>query len=254
MKILAIIGSLRKKNTYDVIKKIEEYHKAYTKECEYEYLFLKEMDFQQCKGCFLCISKGECFCPLNDKRDIIIQKIESADCIILASPNCSMNVNWLTKNMIDRFAYNLHRPMYFNRRFFLLITTGNFMGAKQAMKALSVLPSGGKIIGKLIVATSPEMSKKKRQKQEKKIIIKSKKFFKLVDKNYSHFPPFSNLIWFAAFKALALGEDFKKTLPADYEYYKNKDYFIDVKLTIIQKLLIKSFTKMFTFMINKGIM
>ena len=40
MKILAIIGSLRKKNTYNVIKKIEEYHKAYTKECEYEYVFV----------------------------------------------------------------------------------------------------------------------------------------------------------------------------------------------------------------------
>ncbi len=251
MKILAIIGSLRKKNTYNVIKKIEEYHKAYTKECEYEYLFLKDMDFQHCKGCFLCISKGECFCPLNDNRDIIIQKIESADCIILASPNYSMNVNWLTKNMIDRFAYNLHRPMYFNKRFFLLITTGNFMGAKQAMKALSVLPSGGKIVGKLIIDTAPEMSIKKRQKQEKKIINKSKQFFKIVDKNYSHSPPFGNLFWFAAFKAT--GEAFKETLPADYEYYKNKDYFIDVKLTIIKKVLIKSFTKIYKFMINKGI-
>ena len=35
---------------------------------------------------------------------------------------------------------------------------------------------------------------------------------------------------------------------------KNKEYFIDVELTIIQKLLIKSFTKMFKLMINKGIM
>ena len=252
MKILAIIGSLRKKNTYNVINKIEEYHKAYTDECEYEYLFLKDLDFKQCRGCFLCISKGERFCPLKDNRDLIIQKIESADCIILASPNYAMNVNWLTKNMIDRFAYNLHRPMYFNKRFFLLITTGSFMGAKQAMKALSVLPSGGKIIGKLIVDTAPEMSMKKRQKQEKKIINKSKQFVKIVDKNYTHFPPFVNLIWFAVFKAS--GEAFKRTLPADYEYYKNKDYFIDVKLTLIEKIMIKSFTKVFKSLINKGIM
>lgn len=252
MKILAIIGSLRKNNTYNVIKKIEKYHKAHTEECEYEYLFLKDMDFQQCRGCFLCISKGESFCPLHDSRDSIIKKIESADSVILASPNYSMNVNWLTKNMIDRFSYNLHRPMYFNKRFFLVITSGNFMGAEHAMKALSVLPSAGKIIGKLIVHTAPEMSMKKRQKQEKKIINKSKQFFKIVDKNYSHSPPFGNLIWFAAFKAV--GGASKKTLPADYEYYKDKDYFIDVKLTTIQKLLIKSFTKMFNFMINLGIM
>ena len=92
---------------------------------------------------------------------------------------------------------------------------------------------------------------KKRQKQEKKIINKSKQFIKIVDKNYSPFPPFGNLIWFAAFKAT--GEAFKKTLPADYEYYKNKEYFIDVKLAIIKKVLIKSITKIFKFMINKGI-
>jgi len=252
MKILAIIGSLRKKNTYNVIKKIEEYHKVYTKECEYEYLFLKDIDLRQCRGCFLCISKGESFCPLKDERDVIIQKIESADCIILASPNYSMNVTWITKNMIDRFAYNLHRPVYFNKRFFLLITSGSFMGAKNAMKAISALPSGGKIIGKLIVETTPEMSIKKRQKQEKKIIKTSKQFFKIADKDYSHLPPFGYLVWFAVFKASAEGS--KKTLPTDFEFYKNKDYFIDVKLTIIQKVVIKSFTSVFKFMINKGIM
>ena len=37
MKILALIGSLRKKNTYDAVKKIEEAHKQYAENCEYEY-------------------------------------------------------------------------------------------------------------------------------------------------------------------------------------------------------------------------
>ena len=37
MKILVIIGSLRKKNTYETVRKIENYHKQYA-ECEYEYL------------------------------------------------------------------------------------------------------------------------------------------------------------------------------------------------------------------------
>ena len=97
----------------------------------------------------------------------VIKKIESADSIILAGPNYSMNVNWLTKNLIDRFAYNLHRPMFFNKRFVLFITSGNYMGTKQALKALSVLPSGGKIIGELVFYTAPELSDKKRIKQKK---------------------------------------------------------------------------------------
>lgn len=61
MKILAIIGSLRKKNTYNVINKIEEYHKAYTKECEYEYLFLKDTDFKHVKDVFYVYQKENVF-------------------------------------------------------------------------------------------------------------------------------------------------------------------------------------------------
>ena len=45
------------------------------------------------------------FCPLkDDDHDLIIDKIESADAVILASPNHSMNVNWRMKNFIDRFS------------------------------------------------------------------------------------------------------------------------------------------------------
>ena len=54
MNILVIIGSLRKKNTYDTVRKIEEYHKNYS-DFKYEYLFLKDINFKLCKGCFVCI-------------------------------------------------------------------------------------------------------------------------------------------------------------------------------------------------------
>ncbi len=118
MKILAIIGSLRKKHTYEAVKRFEEAHNKHGENIDYEYLFIKDLNFRQCKGCFLCISKGEDKCPLKDDRDLIIQKIESSDCIILACPNYVMNVNGLTKNMIDRFAYNLHRPKYFDKDLF----------------------------------------------------------------------------------------------------------------------------------------
>lgn len=183
---------------------------------------------------------------------MIIKKIESADCIILAGPNYAMNVNWLTKNLIDRFAYNLHRPMFFNKRFVLLITSGNYMGTKQALKALSVLPSGGKIIGKLVLHTAPELSEKKRLKQDRKFSKKINHIFKLLDREYKHTPSFLYLFWFASFKASS--EIFKKTLPADYEFYKDKEYFVETRLSILQKLVIKSFTSLFKFMFKKGFM
>lgn len=60
--------------------------------CEYEYVFLKDLNLKLCTGCHICITKGEDFCPLKDDRDVIINKIEDSDGVILASPTFSMNV------------------------------------------------------------------------------------------------------------------------------------------------------------------
>ena len=96
MKILAIISSFRKKNTYKTVKQIERIHQSIS-HCEYEYLFLKDTNLKTCIGCHLCLTKGERYCPIKDDRDAIIVKIESVDAVILASPNHTMNVNWLMK-------------------------------------------------------------------------------------------------------------------------------------------------------------
>jgi len=145
MKILVIVGRLRKKHTYEAVKKIEEYHKKHS-DCEYEYIFIKDINLKQCKGCHICISHGEDRCSLKDDSDLIINKIENSDGVILASPNYAMNVLWIMKNYIDRFAYTMHRPKYFNQYFMILITSGSYQGTKQASKSLGLMASGGKIL------------------------------------------------------------------------------------------------------------
>ena len=75
MKILAILSSPRKKNTYRAVQAIETLHKQ-TCDCDYEYLFLHKTDLKGCVGCHLCLTRGEEFCPLKDDRDLILQKIE----------------------------------------------------------------------------------------------------------------------------------------------------------------------------------
>lgn len=249
MKILVIVGSLRKANTYHTLKKIEACHKQIS-DCEYEYLFLKDIDFGLCKGCFTCIAKGEQHCPLRDDRDLIVQKIESSDGVILASPNYASNVSWLMKNYIDRFAYTCHRPRYFNQKFMLLITSGSYMGVKEAMKALSIMASGGQIISRLRVLNSPDMNDKKKKIQEAQIKKSTLQFAKLLSKTNPVILRFSYLIWFSAFKAASSKN--QKGLPADFEFYKNKEYFTDGKLNMFQKSSIKIFTHFFGFMINKG--
>ncbi|GAH81281.1 unnamed protein product, partial [marine sediment metagenome] len=58
----------------------------------------------------------------------------------------TMNVNWRMKNFIDRYSYLMHRPRFFNQRFMVLITSGSYRGVKEAMKALVLMGSGGKVI------------------------------------------------------------------------------------------------------------
>jgi len=240
MKVLIVMGSLRKKNTYQTLKKIESYS---SENIDFEYLILKDMDFKQCNGCHLCISHGEDQCPLSDDRDLIIEKIESADGVILSSPNYVKNVNWLMKNYIDRFAYTLHRPKYFKQKFMLLITSGDIVGAKDALKSLSVVVSGGKVTSKLRAYFSPGMSQKKKDKQEIRIEKEAKKFYRSLKTDKAHKPPIMYLMWFAVFKVMSMKN--KDNLIADYEFYKDKDYFVQVKLNIFQRAVVKFFSAFF---------
>lgn len=250
MKILAIIGSPRKANTYNIVKRIEQYHKEIT-DCEYEYIFLKDINIDRCLGCFACISKGEDYCPLKDDRNLVVQKIEASDGVILASPNYAMNVPWMMKNCIDRFAYTCHRPKYFNQKFMLLITSGGYKGVKNAMKALSIMASGGKVVSKLSAFNSPQMNEKKQRIQEYKIKNKTEKFVKSISEKNGHRPSLSFLIWFSVFKALS--EINKENFPADYNYYKNKNYFIDCYLSNFELTIIRLFKSFFRILINKGL-
>ncbi len=249
MKILAIISSSRKKNTYDAIKTIEGIHKKNC-DCEYEYLFLHEVDFKCCNGCHLCLTKGEEFCPFKDDRDMIMDKIESSDGVILASPNHTMNVNWRMKNFIDRFSYLMHRPRYFNQRFMILITSGSYRGIKEAMNALALMSSGGKVISKIGVMNSPGMNDNKRNKQSKKLKQKAQKFVKIMNKPFKYKPSVGHLIWFSAFKALTKDDTIESH--ADYEYYSKKEFFVDLKLTSKQRFTLKMFQGLFGILVRIG--
>ena len=248
-KILAIISSPRKKNTYNAIKNIEKIHKEYC-DCEYEYLFLHKVDLKCCIGCHLCLTKGEEFCPLKDDRDIIIKKIESSDGVILASPNHTMNVNWRMKNYIDRYSYLMHRPRYFQQRFMILITSGSYQGIKKAINALAPMVSGGKVISKIGVMDSPGMNNKKRKKESKKLQKEAIKFIKKMKKPFIYKPSFGDLIWFSVFKEIS--KEDKPESSADYNYYSTKEFFVILDLSYGQRFILKIFRALFGFLIRIG--
>jgi multimeric flavodoxin WrbA len=85
LKILAIMGSPRKGNSYNITKTIEEKMKSLGS-VDFEYLFLKDVEVSKCSGCHLCIMKGEEKCPYNSDILKIEKMMMEADGVIFVSP------------------------------------------------------------------------------------------------------------------------------------------------------------------------
>ncbi len=124
MKVLTIMGSPKGKgNGYEVAQAIERRMNTHGK-VEFDYLMLKEENLGLCRGCFLCVSKGEDKCPMKEDRISIERRMEKADGIILVSPGYVQDVSWLMKNFMDRFAYTHHRPKFFEKKVMLVANGG----------------------------------------------------------------------------------------------------------------------------------
>ena len=144
----------------------------------------------------------------------------------------------------------MHRPRFFKQRFMLLVTSGSYMGTKEALKALSPIVSGGKIISRLAVMNSPGMSDAKKRKAENKVSAAALKFALAMKKKYSFRATLPNMLWFSVFKATAPmhADDF----PADSSYYENKQFFVETELNIFQKITISIFTTIFQSLSKMG--
>jgi multimeric flavodoxin WrbA len=259
MKVLAIIGSPKKGNSYGITRRVEDRLRSYAEhdrsgkvDLEFDYLFLKDANLELCRGCFACIPRGEDKCPLKDSRVDIENRILASDGIILVSPVYSVNVPWLMKNFMDRFAYTLHRPIFFNQKLMLIATAGE-VGLKETLKALSNTMGGSDLVSKLAVKTPPF---KYRPGYEERIAgdvdRASRKFYRSLKSDKPLPATFLNVLWFQAFKSPS--EKTKHHFPADYDFYKDREYFfyetkVNPLKTFAAKLLVgllsRSFDKKF---------
>lgn len=105
MKILAIVGSPRKKGNTDVLVEAAIVG-AKNQGAEVEKIYLSDLKFDGCIGCEGC--KKSCKCVIKDDMQQLYSKLENADGIILGSPTYFYNVTWLTKKFLDRlYAYEI---------------------------------------------------------------------------------------------------------------------------------------------------
>ncbi|MFA5676281.1 MAG: NAD(P)H-dependent oxidoreductase [Christensenellales bacterium] len=231
MKVLAVIGSPRKTgNTYKAVARIERLLAGRDNTIDFEYLFLVDYNLKTCTGCFNCIAKGEEKCPLIDDRDIIKGKMDEADGIIFAAPSYAMGVPAIFKNLIDRFAYTLHRPCFFDKVFLAVMTIGGVMGGKRTLNQITTLAAGAKKVIKLGICAPPVALAGIEKSSAKSIKKASKVFYKSLLKKQRKLPGIGDWAYFHAFKSFCAFECYRKVCPADVDYYQSKkEYFFPIK-------------------------
>ena len=247
MKLLAIMGSPRKKgNTYKVTREVEEKMKQLGN-VEFEYLFLKDADLKMCSGCFNCVSKGKELCPLKDNRAEIETKMMGSDGIIFATPVYCENVSGYMKNFIDRFAYVFHRPQFFDQKAMVLATSagGGLKDTLDYLKKLQIWGFGTPV--ELSVMMPPWPQSDALQKKNKKSIDNAVvNFYKKLQQGRQS-PNFMQYMHFRFIKEVSK----EGYLPADLAFYKDKDeYFYDTKISPLKKILAPIIMKFAFFMMR----
>lgn len=103
MKVVGIVGSRRKRgNSQALVQAVLEPLSAAGSDCEL--LFLGDYGIGACTGCEGCANSYECV--IRDGYQRVIEAIDGADAVVLASPTYWYTVTSDMKRFIDR-SYNL---------------------------------------------------------------------------------------------------------------------------------------------------
>lgn len=115
-------GKPEKKDTYRICKQMEEKMTAKA-ECDFEYIFLRDYNIIECKGCDQCFIRGDEHCPNKDDVEKIKEKLMAADGIIFAAPVYAHHIPGYLKTLCDRLAYLFHRQVLVGKPAITITTT-----------------------------------------------------------------------------------------------------------------------------------
>ena len=242
MKILSIMGSPRKGDSYKITKIFEEKMNAFEK-VEFKYLFLGDINLEYCQGCCICMTKGEEFCPSKDITIKIRQEMLDSDAVIFSSPVYAHQVTALMKNFIDHFAYIFHRPCFFDKAALVISTTGG-TGLKEVLDYLEMTAQGWgfNVVARLgVVAPAFQYKPKYKTKLIKDIEILSHKLYDAIKTGRQLSPTLNDLIFFMSMRCKMI--NVREYYPCDYQYWKkkgwlDKDYFFDTKIDLFKKIYV----------------
>ena len=122
IKITVIHGSMRVGNTYQLTQAALARISSHG-DVELTEFRVKDLNLPLCTSCHLCFDKGESACPHYSTMRPIAESIENADALVLSGVTYALHLNAATKNLIDHFAYYIHRPRLFDKQALVVVTT-----------------------------------------------------------------------------------------------------------------------------------
>jgi multimeric flavodoxin WrbA len=216
------------------------------KEVNIELVTLRDCNILPCKGCCVCLSKGSKFCPQeDDDTKLILSKMEKADGVIVITPNHSLQVTGILKNLFDRLAFVFHRPRLFGKTILPIVVQGVYGGGKVGKyinevfdfwgmkKVKGIVVSGGVYVNK---AQSEEVIRKNKLTLEKGID-------RFLIRLYDERPKKPSLFHMMIFRATRSSmKYFEEALEPDKKYYENKgwitsDYYYPVHVGLFKRLI-----------------
>jgi multimeric flavodoxin WrbA len=246
-KVTAFVGSARKKNTYKAVVQFMN-NLQDLGEAEVEIVALSNYNLGICRGCQLCVNKGEEFCPLKDDRDVLFDKIATSDGVIFATPNYSWHLSGMMKVFLDRFGFAIHRPRYFGKAFTSLVTQAIGRGDKIVEYIDYTAFTLGFNTLKGITLTGFDTKTSEQQKQiDRDLVEHSKRYYRLLDKPAYPAPSLFRLAGFRMSRSTV--RQMADPGSIDYKYYTDKgwldsDYYYPSNLGPIKRAMGKLFDRM----------
>jgi multimeric flavodoxin WrbA len=206
---------------------------------ETEIAHLSDYQLQVCRGCKVCCDKGEELCPLEDDRNVLIEKMIASDGVVFASPNYSFQVSALMKTFLDRLGFAFHRPRFFGKAYTSIVAQGIY-GGNKIVRYLDFVGSGlgfNTVKGSCITTLEP-MTEEQQRKTDRTLAKQTRRFYaRLVQLSYPAPTLFKLMIFRMSRTSMRLELDGSYR---DYTYYADKgwfdsDYYYPTRLGVLKK-------------------
>jgi multimeric flavodoxin WrbA len=216
-KVLVVMGSPRRGNTYAAAERLRALMESHGP-VAFEYLWLRDAALEQCRGCAVCVGKGEEYCPIRDDVPAIMQRMHEVDGIILASPVYSWQVSGLLKVLIDRLSYTMHRPRLYGKKILVLAT--GMLGTKDVERYLTGVAQywGAEVAATVGLITPPTVSARQQERNERILARAAESFSRALQPGRPKSPPLRSVFLFRGGRALI--DEQQDGTPVDYQYWK----------------------------------